>query len=82
MRDWQTDAEKIKGAFGIVRDLAQVAKKGWSADMVLKAPPPSAAPPAPPVKKLLKPLDPRSIRQPGRFGAKKPYGDGRPPWRR
>jgi transcription-repair coupling factor (superfamily II helicase) len=77
LRDWQSDAAKVRGAFGIVRDLAMVAKKGWSPDMVLKAPPPSAAPPAPPVKKVSKPLDPRSIRQPG---AKKPYGG--PPWRR
>lgn len=80
LRDWDGDAAKVKGAFGIVRDLARIAKRGFTPEMALSAPAP-AAPPAAPVKKVSKPLDPRSIRQPGRGGATA-FGKGRPPFRR
>ncbi|MFN3645853.1 MAG: transcription-repair coupling factor [Gemmobacter sp.] len=53
-RDWASEADKIKGAFAIARDLAERAKPGAAPKAPPRptGPPPKAPPPPPPVKPI------------------------------
>jgi transcription-repair coupling factor (superfamily II helicase) len=53
-RDWASEADKIKGAFAIARDLAERAKPGAAPKAPPRptGPPPKAPPPPPPPKPM------------------------------